>query len=77
MNEKYPYGIGPAGRWLIFAGLPLAICAVLYTSLATNGGGIRGVSERFLPYVIFFVPAAICYGFNSHRNFSPIGIITV
>jgi hypothetical protein len=58
MNSKYPYGIGPAGYWLIFAGVPIAIIAIL-TACTLRDGNIRGVSEKFLPYVVFFVPLAI------------------
>jgi hypothetical protein len=61
MSEKYPYGIGPGGRWLIFAGFPLAICAILLASTLRDGH-IRGVSENFLPYVVAGVPAAIIIG---------------
>lgn len=80
MNEKYPHGIGPAGRWLIFAGVPIAIIAVLL-AFTLRGGSIRGVSEKALPYVVFFVPAAIIVGCRElyhrvpKRLIIPFGII--
>ena len=81
MNQKHPYGIGPGGHWLIFAGIPLAICAILLTSTMTDDGGIRGVNEKFLPYVIAGVPAAIVisamvlYDHFPKRLIFPLGII--
>jgi hypothetical protein len=53
--------IGPAGYWLIFAGVPMAIIAVLM-AFTMHDGDIRGVSERALPYVLLSVPLAIIVG---------------
>lgn len=81
MNKKHPYGIGPTGRWLIFAGFPFSFCAILLTSTMTNDGGIRGISEKFLPYVIAGVPSAlmiggmVLYGYLPKRLVIPVGII--
>jgi hypothetical protein len=58
VTEKYPHGIGPSGRWLLFAGVPVAIMAALVLATMRNGD-IRGVSEKALPYVLLLVPAAI------------------
>jgi hypothetical protein len=80
MKNKYPYGIGPAGYWLIFAGIPVAICAVLLATTLRDGN-IRGVSEKFLPYVVFFVPVAIVivckiiYDHFPKKLIIPVGII--
>jgi hypothetical protein len=61
MSAKHPQIIGPAGYWLIFAGIPIAIIAILAASTLRDGN-VRGVSERALPYVVFGVPAAILVG---------------
>ena|ERR1022692_3135851 len=64
MNKKYPHGIGPAGRWLIFGGIPLAVYGVLLTFTVPHGvnGLARAVGEKALPYVIVFMPLAIVFG---------------
>jgi hypothetical protein len=80
MNEKYPCGIGPAGRWLIFAGFPFSFCAILL-ALTLRDGHIRGVSENFLPYVVAGVPSTlmiggmVLYGYISKRLAVPLGIV--
>ncbi len=80
MNTKYPYGIGPTGRWLIFAGFPFSFCAILL-ALTLRNGHILGVSEKCLPYVVAGVPSAlmiggmILYGFFPKRLIVPVGII--
>src|ERR1039457_3110957 len=61
-KKEHPHRIGPAGFWLIFSGIPIAVLAILLTSTLTRDGNIRGVSERALPYVLLFVPAAIIVG---------------
>jgi hypothetical protein len=58
MTEQYPHGIGPGGRWLLFAGVPVAIMAALVLATMRNGL-IRGVGETALPYVILLVTASI------------------
>jgi hypothetical protein len=65
MNKKYPHGIGPAGQWLIFAGIPVAILGVLLTSTLRHGfdkGLVHAVGEKALPYVLVYVPLAIVLG---------------
>lgn len=80
MNEKYPCGIGPAGRWLIFSGFPFSICAILL-ALTLRDGQIRGVSEKALPYVIvgavslIFIAGMILYGCIAKWLARLIGII--
>src|SRR5690349_2782447 len=61
MSTRYPHGIGPTGRWLIFAGFPFSFCAVLL-ACTLRDGNIRGVSESFLPYVVAGVPSTIMIG---------------
>jgi hypothetical protein len=57
VNEKYPHGIGPAGRWLIFAGVPMAIIFIFFT--ATESSLDRIVGQNAEPYIDLFVIAAI------------------
>jgi len=61
MSQKYPYGIGPAGRWLIFSGFPFSFCAIAL-ALTLRDGHIRGVGEKVLPYVVAGVPSALMIG---------------
>jgi hypothetical protein len=61
MGQKHSQRIGSAGYWLIFAGVPIAIIAIL-AAFTMRNGDIRGVSERALPYVLAFVPVAIVIG---------------
>lgn len=80
MREKRSKIIGPAGYWMIFAGVPIAIMAIMLASTLRDGN-IRGVSEGALPYVILFVPLAIivgCHELYRHvpqRLVIPIGIV--
>jgi hypothetical protein len=83
MSEKYPYGVGPSGRWLIFCGVPLAIVALLLVSTVHHGvnGLADTVGEKALPYVIFFTPVAIgivgwmLYEYLPKRLIIPLGIL--
>ena len=59
MNMKYRYGIGPAGRWFIFAGLPLAICAVLFVIMDQNPALERALGPTVFPYLGFAVSVVI------------------
>lgn len=80
MSEKYPYGIGPVGRWLIFCGFPFSFCAILLV-LTLRDGHIQGVSEKFLPYVVAGVPSAfmiggmVLYGYISKHLARLLGIV--
>jgi hypothetical protein len=58
-HKKYVPAVGVAGRWITFSGVPLAVCAILLSLTLTHDGSIRGVSENWLPYVIFFLPFVI------------------
>jgi hypothetical protein len=78
MKEKY---IGSGGRWLIFAGIPLAICAALFVIAEPNHRLQHAVGEKAFPYILFFTPAAIVIGgmiLYDHfpkRLVIPIGIV--
>jgi len=61
MNKKSSFGIGPAGHWLLFAGFPILIITILAASTLRDGN-IRGINEKYLPYVVFLVPSAIFVG---------------
>jgi len=83
MNNKSPHGIGPAGRWLIFAGIPTAILAILLVSTLHHGLNkslVQAVGEKALPYVIVFTPVAIgiigmvLYDYCPKRLLIPLGI---
>jgi len=81
MNSKYPYGIGTGGRWLIFAGIPTAIVAVLFVFAEPHHTLEHAVGEKAFPYLLFFVPAAIviaCMVLYDHfpkQLVIPLGII--
>jgi len=81
MNQKYPYGIGPGGHWLIFAGLPLAICAIFFAFTEPHHALEHTVGEKVFPYIVFFVPAIIViagmvlYDHFPKRLVIPLGII--
>jgi hypothetical protein len=62
-SDKSSHGIGPGGRWLIFSGVPIGILAILMVLTSRDGGNMRGVSEKYLPYVIvllFTVVFVVC-----------------
>ncbi|MGB8371203.1 MAG: hypothetical protein WCF71_18130 [Verrucomicrobiia bacterium] len=84
MNKKHHNGIGPAGRSLIFGGIPVAILAVLLVTTLRHGlepGLSNAVGEKALPYVLFFTPVVIglgCMVLQEHfpkRLVIPFGII--
>ncbi len=51
--------IGAAGRWLIFAGVPCAVVALLFVCLEPGHLIERVVGEKALPYVLYFTPAVV------------------
>jgi len=79
--REHPQFISAGGRWLIFAGLPLAICAILFVLVVPHDRLVHFTGEKFLPYVLFFGPAAIVIGFMvlydhfPKRLIIPVGII--
>jgi hypothetical protein len=84
MNKEHPNGIGPAGRSLIFGGVPVAILGVLLVSTLRHGlepGLANAVGEKALPYVLVFTPLALVFGGSVlHKYFPqrlviPFGII--
>jgi hypothetical protein len=64
MNQKNSNGIGPAGRWFIFGGIPLNVYGVSLTFTVPHGvnGLAHAVGEKALPYVIIFMPLVIIFG---------------
>jgi hypothetical protein len=64
MNEKRPHGVGPAGRSLIFGGIPVAILAVLLVSTLHHGLNQipEIVGEKAAPYIMFFTPVVFVFG---------------
>ena len=69
MKDKNPHGIGAAGRWLIFAGVPWAIIAVFI--VCGQGSLDRVVGEKALPYVIFGTAAIFAIGGMILYNYFP------
>src|SRR4029077_8023557 len=57
MTDRHPGLIGRPGRWLIFAGLPVALAVVLFVCFEQNLE--RTVGATALPYFLYFSPAAI------------------
>jgi hypothetical protein len=80
-NKQYPYGIGPAGRWYIFAGLPLAISAIFFAISESHHALERAVGGKVYLYFLIGVPAIVVIGgmaVYSHvpqRLVVPLGII--
>jgi len=80
-HQEPASSVGPAGRWIIFSGVPLAVCATLLAVTLTRDGSIRGVSEKSLPYVILLVPIAvivfgkILYDTCPSRYVIPFGVV--
>jgi hypothetical protein len=62
MNTKPSSNIGPAGRWLIFSGVPMALLGALLT--ITLRHGLSGIANTFgqnaEPYILFFAPVVVC-----------------
>jgi hypothetical protein len=74
MNEKDPQRIGPAGRSLIFGGVPVAVLAVLLVSTLRHGlepGLANAVGEKALPYVLIFTPLVIVFGGSMLHKYFP------
>jgi hypothetical protein len=71
MNQKYPYGIGPGGHWLIFAGFPLAIWAIFFVVTEPDHALEHYVGEKVYPYVVAGVPATIMIGGMILYNYFP------
>jgi hypothetical protein len=81
MNNKYPHGIGPAGLWLIFGGIPLAVLAIFFAVTEQHHALENAVGEKVFPYVLAGVPAVIMisgmvlYGHFPKRLVIPLGIV--
>lgn len=81
LNKKAPYSIGPGGRWLIFAGFPLAIWAIFFAVTEPHHALEHAVGDKVFPYIVFFVPASIViagmvlYDHFPKRLVIPFGIV--
>jgi hypothetical protein len=73
-KKKHSQNIDPATSWVIFAGIPIAIIAILLASTMRHGD-IRGVSEKALPYVLLFGSAAIIVGCRELYHHCPRRLI--
>ncbi|MGB8371204.1 MAG: hypothetical protein WCF71_18135 [Verrucomicrobiia bacterium] len=73
MSQQFSHGIGPAGRSLIFGGIPVAILAVLLVSTLHHGLNQipEIVGEKAEPYVIFFTPVLLIFGGSALRKYFP------
>jgi hypothetical protein len=68
------------GRWILFAGIPVAVTAALFVTTEPENRLEHAVGETALPYVLFFVPVAIVvcarvlYDRFPKRMIVPVGI---
>jgi len=60
MNKMHPNGIGPGGRWLIFAGVPTIITALFF--MITDHFSGRLISPNVEPYTNALIPLAVVIG---------------
>jgi hypothetical protein len=80
-NEKYRCGIGPAARWFIFAGLPLAMWAVFFVIVGQHPALERAVGPTASGYLQAIVPGIIMvggmavYGYFPKRLVIPLGLV--
>ncbi|MEI6194986.1 MAG: hypothetical protein WCS42_11730 [Verrucomicrobiota bacterium] len=81
MSHEYPHGIGPAGRWLIFAGMPMAVWAVFFAISEPHHALEHAVGAKVFPFVLAGVPAAamiggmVLYGHFPKKLVIPLGIV--
>ncbi len=81
INQKYPHGIGPMGRWLIFSGIPMAISALFFVFTEPHHALERAVGEKWFPYILAGVPATLMiigmaiYGHFPRRLIIPLGVV--
>jgi hypothetical protein len=71
MNEKYPYGISPTARWMIFGGMPLAVWAIFFAVTEPHHRLEYAVGEKVFPYILAGVPATIMIGGMVLYNYFP------
>ena len=73
--------IGPSGRWLIFAGIPMAVWAIFFAITEPHHALEHAVGEKVFPYILGGVPAAavvgsmVLYKYFPKRLIVPIGTI--
>jgi hypothetical protein len=81
MNNKYPHGLGPSGRWLIFGGIPMAIWAIFFAFTEPHHALEHTVGGKWFPYIVAGVPAILMVGamaiYGRFPNWlvSPLGIV--
>ena len=80
MNNKYQYGIGPVGRWLIFCGIPMSLWAIFFAFTEPHHKLEHAVGEKAFPYILVGVPSAlmiggmVLYSYFPKRFIFPVGI---
>ena len=62
MSGNNPRWIGPPGRWLIFSGMPMAVCAVFFVIAERHHALEHAVGQKAFPWVFCGVIAAIIIG---------------
>jgi|SRR5450756_113561 len=81
MNKKYPHGISPMGRWLIFAGIPMAAGALFFALSEPHHALEHAVGAKLFPYILAGVPTTlmvggmVLYDHFPKRLVVPLGII--
>jgi hypothetical protein len=79
MSAQHPHGIGPAGRWYIFSGIPFAAVAIFQTAIAPSLDHFVG--QRADSYVDLLIIAAIVvaalilYDHVPQKLVLPLGIV--
>ena len=62
-------------QWLIFAGIPAAVVAVVFVLTEANHSLEHALGEKALPYVLFFTPVIIVIGSKMLCDFFPKRLI--
>jgi hypothetical protein len=83
MNSKYPYGLGPGGKWLVFSGAFWAVVTISFTSVGFERFGQMerkigtGPSLCIIWGIVtaILIVAMIVYGRLSQRLAMWIGVI--
>ena len=70
MSQEFRYGIGPAGRWLIFAGMPWAGIALLIVC-GQELGLDRTMGTKALAWMLYGAAAGIGVGGMVMYNYFP------
>ena len=59
MSKNHERSLSPSDRWVVFAGVPMAVNAVLFANFIDHHGDLRGVSEKAAPWVFALVELAV------------------